>query len=112
MNFYACTHLLQDTVKIKTQKIIIILLLLLLNYAKHTVGWLFDFVTKLPVLGIEGGNSESRNQQLWLFPTPSKNIWVYERITGGSLGGYLTAFKKLRTTVICIYIYIYIYLDS
>jgi hypothetical protein len=111
MNFYACTHLLQDTVKIKTQKIIIIIIIII-NYAKHTVGWLFDFVTKLPVLGIEGGNSESRNQQFWLFPTPSKNIWVYERITGGSLGSYLTAFKKLRTTAICTHTHIYIYMDS
>jgi hypothetical protein len=77
--------------------------MIIINYAKQTVGWLFDFVNKLPVLGIGGGKSESKNQQFWLFPTPSKNIWVYERTTGGSLGAYLTAFKKLRTTAIYIF---------
>ncbi len=82
-----------------TQKIILII-----NYAKHTVGWLFDFVNKLPVLGIGGGKSESKNQQFWLFATPLKNIWVYERTTNGSFGGYLTDFRKLRTTAIYIWI--------
>jgi hypothetical protein len=71
------------------------------------LGGYFDFVNKLPVLGIGGGKSESKNQQFWLFPTPSKNIWVYERTTDGSLGGYLNAFKKLTTTAICVHIYIY-----